>query len=175
NSITVDNRCDTPSNIIECSEDMLQLDRNQPEPSKYTPPEHVKDLLLLSASQSSAVALPPEETSRIQKRKAEQKKLQSFMDETFDMSDEDLADPLADNSEDEYVPSENESERSDDDDTPVRKMQKTEHLPTTSTKISNLYSDTIEAVVADYGDISSPEDYSEDEAAPGDPLKSRLE
>lgn len=106
---------------------------------------------------------------------AEQKKLQSFMDETFDMSDEDLADPLADNSEDEYVPSENESERSDDDDTPVRKMQKTEHLPTTSTKISNLYSDTIEAVVADYGDISSPEDYSEDEAAPGDPLKSRLE
>ncbi|KAK9679689.1 Integrase core domain [Popillia japonica] len=69
NSITVDNRCDTPSNIIECSEDMLQLDRNQPEPSKYTPPEHVKDLLLLSASQSSAVALPPEETSRIQKRK----------------------------------------------------------------------------------------------------------
>lgn len=99
---------------------------------------------------------------------AEQKKLQALMDEYFDMSDEDIADPFADYSEDEYVPSENESERSDDDDTPVRKMQKTEHPPTTSTKISNLYSDTIEAVVADYEDISSPEDYSEDEAAPGD-------
>lgn len=88
----------------------------------------------------------------------ETKRLQGVLDDIIDMSDEDVTDPFADNSEDEYVASENESESSNDN-VPLRKIRKIQKPSTTVTNASNSIDDSIEATIADYDadDVPSSE------------------
>ncbi|KAL3277696.1 hypothetical protein HHI36_013041 [Cryptolaemus montrouzieri] len=90
----------------------------------------------------------------------QQKRLQSLFDEHFGMSDIDLSDPYKDDSDDEYIESESDSEESDYYDEPATKLKKTQNLGAASTSEYTIRPNRENETVQCSSDSSSSDDDS---------------